>query len=137
MRTRSQVYSEKVFDQISNIKNNNWSDKQKKQYGSLCHSFPVMVLQSGLSQAVAFVWIKAKNTANSPHGVFLQNLAALTRVEENSNPDRFQQAINRQPLNEYQRMTREILAASIWYKRFAESLLDVKAGDEAGESHDD
>lgn len=30
---------------------------------------------------------------------------------------------------EYQRTTRIILNASIWYKRFAESMLKVKAGD--------
>lgn len=143
MQTRSQEYSETIFNQIDNLeftvdeaneeKRQKKIKKLKKQYGSLCHNFPIMVLRSGLSQAVAFVWIKAKNDAGTPHGYFLKHLSALTDGSTNETPAAFQKRINEAELTEYQRLSRKVLAASIWYKRFAESLLEVKAG----EDHDE
>lgn len=138
MRTRSQQYSQKVFEQIDAVEKTNIlaDDKKKKQYGSLCHNFPIMVLQNGLSQAVAFLWIKAKDKEDSPQGVFLKHLSAITSGKEGESPADFQQRINMAPLAQYQQLTRQILAASIWYKRFAESILGVEAGNQE-ESNDD
>lgn len=131
MRTRSQQYSEQVFTQINAVEKTNAlsDDKKKKQYGSLCHNFPIMVLQNGLSQAVTFLWVKADGE-NSPQGLFLKHLSAITSGSEGESPEDFQQRINKAPLAQYQQLTRQILAASIWYKRFAESMLGVKAGNQ-------
>ena len=146
MRTRSQQYSQQVFEQLSRLdfeaearrqaqpnaltdtQLNDEKAKLAKQYGSLCHKFPLMVLRSGLAQATAFVWVKSKNNENSPYGVFLRDLSRLTNGSEGESASAFQQRINALDLAQYQRTTRQILAASIWYKRFAESLLGV-AGD--------
>jgi CRISPR-associated protein Cmr5 len=138
MKTRSQYYSEKVFNHINELDFQvNEADEEKKekaiktlkkQYGSLCHSFPLMVLRNGLSQAVAFVWVKSKNDADTPYGIFLRHLSCLTGGYSEEPAD-FQKRINKAGLIEYQRLTREILTASIWYKRFAESILEVKAND--------
>jgi len=140
MRTRSQQYSEAVFKQIERVKTVEFLDPdKKKQYGSLCHNFPVMVLQNGLSQAVAFLWVKANSTNNpekSPYGIFLQHLSAITSGQEGESPAKFQQRINQAPLIKYQQLTRQILAASIWYKRFAESILEVKPGNQEGSADD-
>lgn len=140
MRTRSQQYSEAVFKQIERVDTGNFLDPdKKKQYGSLCHNFPIMVLQNGLSQAVAFLWVKAnsaKEPEKSPYSLFLQHLSAITSGQEGESPANFQQRINQAPLVKYQQLTRQILSASIWYKRFAESILDVKAGNQE-ESTDD
>ena len=143
MQTRSQQLSKQVFEQIMPMKESIDEEtdsgrktklkKAAKTYGSLCHNFPVMVLRSGLSQAVAFVWVKAKENSDSPHGKFLSHLSELTNATNNETPQQFQARINTLPLAEYQRLTRIILTASIWYKRFAESLLDVKAGDSTGD----
>lgn len=140
MRTRSQIYSEQVYRQIQQLKRaiddesekkeKELLKKQAKQYGSLCHNFPLMVLRSGLSQAVAFVWVKSKDDENNPHGKFLKHLAQLVGRPEAEKVSVFQQYINQAELVEYQQFTRKILAASIWYKRFAESMLGVKAGQE-------
>ncbi|MFW5443055.1 MAG: type III-B CRISPR module-associated protein Cmr5 [Methylococcaceae bacterium] len=140
MRTRSQIYSELVYGHIQQLKqaiddepNLETKDillKEAKQYGSLCHNFPLMVLRSGLSQAVAFVWVKSKGEDNTAYGKFLKHLSQLTDRPENENVSGFQQYINQAELIEYQRLTRKILSASIWYKRFAESVLGVKAGQE-------
>ena len=134
MKTRSQEYSQTVFDQLSRLQ---FNDTQEKEYGRLCHKFPLMVLRNGLSQAVAFVWVKSiskkgsdqGNNEDSAQGMFLRHLSELTIGKEGESAAAFQQRINSLELVQYQRMTREILAASIWYKRFAESLLGVPGGE--------
>ena len=130
MQTRSQQVSKLVFEQIASL---DLPEDKKKSYGSLCHNFPVMVLRSGLSQAVAFVLVKSKENNDSPYGKFLSHLSTLTNGTNNETPQQFQERINALPLAEYQRLTRIILMGSIWYKRFAESLLGVEAGNDEGE----
>lgn len=147
MQTRSQQYSQKVYDQIHPLKDaidnaqdrksKKENEKKAKQYGSLCHNFPLMVLRSGLSQAVAFVWVKSKGKEDKPQAQFLKHLAELVEFSPANDPKEFQKYINELELITYQRHTRKILAASIWYKRFAESILDVKAGDDDIDENDD
>jgi len=132
-----------AIDQAEKTSDQEKLKKEAKTYGSLCHNFPLMVLKSGLSQAVAFVWVKSKGKEEKPQAQFLKHLAELVEFSPANNPSKFQIHINELQLIEYQRYTRKILAASIWYKRFAESILDVKAGEEtpdddkeAGENND-
>jgi len=142
MKTRSQKISQQVFEQINDLsfsvneaneaKRSAKIKTLKKEYGTLCHNFPLMVLRSGLSQSVAFVWVKSKNGESLPQVEFLKHLSVITG-ESNETAKDFQERINGLSLNKYMRLTRKILAASIWYKRFAESLLGVKAGEETSE----
>lgn len=125
-KTRSQSNSKLAFDQINNL---SIDDKKKKQYGQLCHFFPILVLRSGLAQATGFFLAKAGDEEDSAHGIFLKHMSAVTNGSGDELPKNFQQRICAADLAEYQRMTRKILAASVWYKRFAESLLHVKAGE--------
>jgi CRISPR-associated protein Cmr5 len=128
MKTRSQQYSEIVFNQVLNLKDKPY----KKFYASLTHEFPLMVLRSGLSQAVAFVWAKAQPKKEEPTPsleaqaklIFLEHLIQLIKCHA-ATPKDFQVHIQTAKLAEYQRLTRQILAASVWYKRFADSLLKV------------
>lgn len=144
MQTRSQQYSQIVYghilelkeaiDNAANEEEKSKKEKLAKQYGSLCHNFPLMVLRSGLSQAVAFVWTKSNNQPDKAQTAFLKHIASLLDIDEDDLSS-FQREINGAELMDYQRHTRKVLAASIWYKRFAESLLGVKAEDskEGGE----
>lgn len=128
-----------AIDKAIKEKNSKKEDSLKKDaktYGSLCHNFPLMVLKSGLSQAIAFVWVKAKANEKTPQAQFLKHLAELIKFSPSDKPSQFQQHINELELMEYQRYTRKILAASIWYKRFAESILEVKAGEEIPDDTD-
>lgn len=134
MKTRSQQYSEIVFGHIHQLKSEPKDEKFNKRYGSLCHNFPIMVLRSGLAQAVAFTLVKSKSKHSSPEWTFLQHLAAVTSPATPT-PDAFQESVHQMGLLEYQRTTRIILAASIWYKRFAESVLGVEQGNSNEDSH--
>lgn len=127
MKTRAQEYSQRVYQHISAL---DFTDKkQEKLYGSICHQFPIMVLRSGLAQSVAFLWVKAES-GKPAYEKFMQHLSAITGFEGESRL-MFQQRINNMDLNEYRRTTRTILNACVWYKRFAESLLNVQAGEGA------
>jgi len=97
----------------------------RKTYGGLCHSFPILVRQNGLCQALAFVgdkksgeesnrkrayaelWNHISATLNLPPGTDL-----LTHVQT-------------APVGVYLHDTRVLLDAWIFYKRFAASLLGV------------
>ncbi|MCP4128403.1 MAG: type III-B CRISPR module-associated protein Cmr5, partial [Gammaproteobacteria bacterium] len=58
MKTRAQTDSRLAYDQISQLRER-VDDEKQKTYGSLCHQFPMLVLRSGLCQAVAFYTVKA------------------------------------------------------------------------------
>jgi CRISPR-associated protein Cmr5 len=128
MKTRAQQDAKQAYDQISQLP----KAVDGKAYGNLCHQFPMLVLRSGLCQAVAFYVVKANgDTHSESYKKFLQNMAAVAG-ETNTNTDHeaFQRRIHGMELTEYQQTTRRILAAAIWYKRFAVSLLNVdQAGD--------
>lgn len=139
MQTRAQQYSKQAYELISQLR---LEDSEKKRYGSICHRFPIMVLRSGLAQAVAFLRIKAETKTkdegnneskadklvDNAYKKFLCHLSLII-YGKIIQADEFQQKIHTMELNEYQRATRSVLNAGIWYKRFAESLLNVKAGD--------
>lgn len=124
MQTRAQKDSKRAFEHISQL---TLSDTDAKLYGSICHNFPIMVLRSGLAQAVAFLWIKASND-KAAYQVFLKHLSIISGGGEQESYSALQERIQQMQLAEYQRTTRIILNASIWYKRFAQSMLNVEAG---------
>ncbi len=125
MKTRAQYYSQQAYQHISQL---NLADPtQEKLYGSICHQFPIMLLRTGLAQSVAFLWVKAES-GKPAYEKFMQHLSSITGVED-ENYSELQQRIQQMNLDEYRRTTRIILDACIWYKRFAESQLNVQAGE--------
>ncbi|MFZ4701743.1 MAG: type III-B CRISPR module-associated protein Cmr5 [Candidatus Methylumidiphilus sp.] len=58
MMTRSQKHAQAIAGQVGEVQH--MSRKIQKQYGSLCHRFPIMVLRTGLAQAVGFLAAKSK-----------------------------------------------------------------------------
>jgi CRISPR-associated protein Cmr5 len=99
----------------------------KDIYGGLCHTFPVLVRTCGLCQALAYV--EAKAAGNGARGkaytLLRGHVAAVLGV-----PDALAAARDAE-VTEYMRYTRTILAAWIFYKRFAVSLLKVESGQAA------
>jgi CRISPR-associated protein Cmr5 len=136
MQTRAQKYSRLAYEHISQLdQDNELNDVQKKLYGSICHDFPIMVLRSGLAQTVAFLLIKAES-GKLAYQKFLQHLSSITGGTVDETFSGFQQRIQQMELGEYQRTTRTLLNAAIWYKRFAESLLKVRAGESVADTEE-
>ena len=97
------------------------------KYGSMAHRLPILIRTAGLAQAVGFV----ESRGDDSQKLLLQHVSRVVSV------DNLGEASRKANLQEYMRLTRDVMAALVWYKRFAESVLGVDQsldGDEgAGE----
>lgn len=129
MKTRAQdhlILAERLVSQVTGKE-----EKIRKTYGSLCHSFPIMVRTCGLCQAVAFSKAKAAGDDNrvaESHQLLLKHLGELLHAVDSSiNKDDLLDPIRKANATTYMLYTRQILSAWIYFKRFAESILNVQA----------
>lgn len=95
-----------------------------KEYRTVALGFPAMVMQAGLAQALGF--LVAKNKDHHKH--FLEDIQHV--VKECGNPllrDKhlLQQAAITCSLNDYRRLTRDVLDAAVWLKRFVQAKGDA------------
>lgn len=118
MLTRDQYYATTVYAQVEGVAREN-ADFRKK-YGGLAHKLPVLIRTAGLAQALAFVAARGENAGKH----LLQHLAEALRFEKQ---DKLLEEVRTADLNEYIYLTQQALAALLWYKRFAQSVLEVDA----------
>jgi CRISPR-associated protein Cmr5 len=118
--TREQKRAKSAFERV--VQHQSQDQSWRDQYGGMAHKLPVLVRQAGLAQALAFVESRGKD----PHRALLQDLAHTVGLSKDDLLKRSREA----GLSEYLRLTREVLAVAQWYKRFAQSVLDVEAGAE-------
>lgn len=106
-----------------------------KIYGGLCHQFPVMVRTVGLAQALAFSEAKAgdkeardRKPREIAHEKLLEHVGRILNTQGDvlSNVQNVNAA-------EYMHMTRRVLSAWVYFKRFAVSLLKVDSSEQAKE----
>ena len=119
MQTREQEYAIKVYDQVSKLAK---PQEYLDQYGSMAHQLPVLVRSAGLAQALAFVEARGKEA----HKRLLDDLAQVVGYD---NGKALAAKSRTASLTEYMLLTERVLAALIWYKRFAQSVLDVAHGE--------
>jgi CRISPR-associated protein Cmr5 len=127
--TRDQEYAVTIFRQVSGVKKEKDEGQKSAEYadsyGSMAHKLPVLIRSAGLAQALAFVESRGK----PPHRDLLDHLA---KVVLNANADGGQLAEksrDTERLSEYMYLTHASIAALVWYKRFAQSVLDIDASD--------
>lgn len=122
MQTRDQRYANSAYEYVQNVKRD---EKEKyKVYGSLAHKLPILIHHAGLAQALAFVDARIdKNIAQR----FLNDLAATVEQGDRETLLKYAREAH---LSEYMLLTQQVLAALLWYKRFAQSILQVEASDE-------
>lgn len=116
--TRQQKMMQIAIDHVRSVPA---GDKDK--YGGLCHNFPVMIRQCGLCQAVAF--LASKN--EQAHQLILQHAQEQLGIVPQQNAASFARTISGWNATTYALKTRLIMQALVFYKRFAESILDVDA----------
>lgn len=101
----------------------------KDAYGSLCHRLPVLVLTNGLAITVAFLDSKATHTSDrakwNEHDYVLRHLTGLL-----GGTNDLRDRVSSSGTSQYMRDTTSVLDAAVFYKRFAESILDVPSGAE-------
>jgi len=132
MLTRDQRYAGVVYEQVEAVGRHPEGIK-KERYGSAAHKLPVLIRTAGLAQALHF----ADARGGPEYALLLTHLAAALGIQGRDGREAkdvlLEESRGRQ-LGSYMRLTGEALAALLWYKRFAQSILDVTAAadDEAG-----
>ena len=116
MQTRDQEYAQAAFKQVKAIKDTSSANS----YGSMAHKLPILIHTSGLAQALAFVHSRGKE------GGPQQLLADLSQtVLRDDTAQELLKQSRESNLREYIRLTELTLAALLWYKRYAQSILGV------------
>ena len=116
MQTREQVYATSVFECVERRKNS-YASEGKNKYGSMAHKLPVLIRSAGLAQALAFA-----DTRKDEQKELLKDLSGVLGYET---PNDLVTHVRRAKITEYMLLTEHALAALLWFKRYAQSVLDV------------
>lgn len=122
MQTRNQVFAAAIHQKVSAFKETH-SETAHKKYGSMAHKLPVLIRTAGLAQALAFLEARGDQDQKQLLADLMAVLKQPTLVARSRDVD----------LGEYARLTRETLAALLWFKRFAQAVLKVE---DAGADND-
>lgn len=114
MQIRTQKYAEIAYPLVEAIQNTSMEVK----YRTLALTFPTMIMQSGLAQAIGF--LKAKG--ESHHQTMLEHLTKL--LDHQVTSEQLYQNILKSDIIEYQLLTRKAIEASSWLKRYTQALLE-------------
>lgn len=114
MLTRNQEIASDVYLKVSNQREK--SQKQKEEYKSIAEKLPALVQTAGLAQALSFVEASEKS---------MQKQLLTDLCETLNRPNLCSDSRNTQNLQDYLYLTRQVMLALLWYKRFAKSVLQV------------
>ena len=123
-KTRTQELATEAYRRVVDRK----GKPLEKEYSSLAHSFPSMILQNGLAQATGFLLAKGKGE----HQALLDDLNAVLRSAKavaSSSGSELHTEVIKADLSETMQLTRHSLDASAWIKRYAQGLLKRDDGD--------
>jgi CRISPR-associated protein Cmr5 len=119
MRTKNQQLAEITYKLVTAWKKEGKADQQQR-YGGMAHNLPALIRSAGLCQALTFV-----DTRNEEGYKKLLDHIAKTVQGEQSGKEKLLAAARTSELLEYTRLTREVLLALNWFKRFAQSVLET------------
>lgn len=116
MQIRTHKYAEDAFPLVKAMQKHNCEAK----YRTLALTFPTMIMQSGLAQAIGFLMAKGKD--KDEHKIILEHIEKILG-RPNLHVD-----ILESDIGQYQLLTRQALDATAWLKRYTQALLN-KEGD--------
>lgn len=124
METRDQKYARDAFTHVQAIK----GQKEASRYGAMAHKLPMLIHTSGLIQALTFVG--ARHKEGSGPSRLLEDLSKTVLGENGTKENLLSEARGEgsSGLKAYIYLTRQVLSALLWYKRYAQSILDIEAG---------
>lgn len=123
MNIRTHAVAKEAYARVDAHRND---EKKKKQYGTLAHKLPSMILANGLAQATGFLLAKGK----PEHIDLLKDLNAVlcaAGATNTSDGTELHQAVIKSDLNQTMLLTRHSLEASGWLKRYVQGVLGVDA----------
>jgi CRISPR-associated protein Cmr5 len=124
MKTIEQQYAAKIYSQVAEFGGRYLKDSpERKMYGAVSHKLPILVRTAGLTQALAFI----ESRGPGPSHELLDHLAQV--VVGNNMAELLNQS-RESELQDYIYLARRTEVALKWYKRFAQSVLEVEPTDE-------
>lgn len=126
MSTRQQHYAQVIHGLVSKRTGSNATFQNR--YGALAHRLPMLIRSAGLAQALAFIDARGKE-----EGAELLNDLAFAVLGQPNRHELLKQSREAQLLV-YMHLTQQTLDALLWFKRFAQTILNVEAGAEADAS---
>ncbi|OQX65126.1 MAG: type III-B CRISPR module-associated protein Cmr5 [Anaerolinea sp. 4484_236] len=125
MNTLQQKFATAVHEKVDAYKD----EDDSKKYGVMALKLPVLVRTAGLVQALAFVESRGKQ----PFDDLLRDLAQVV-INENADAALLLSRSRTDDLQGYIHLTRRTLTALDWFKRFAQSILNVESTDTVEEN---
>ena len=142
MQTRDQKYAKDAYERVQAVFQSQHQQRAVfvASYGSMAHRLPILIHVSGLAQALTFVDARAKEESGAKRLLDdltrtilgseakrekLLKLARGEKLEEQAGD-----AEQNTGLLSYIHLTRQVLAALLWYKRYAQSILGVEPGED-------
>lgn len=116
MKIRTHKYAEIAYPLVSSVQGSSVEAK----YRTLALTFPSMIMQSGLAQAIGFLMAKNKEE----HKELLHHIATLMNEADSK---ALHNKILESSVTKYQLLSREALDASAWLKRYTQALLEKQS----------
>lgn len=113
MKIRTQDYAKQAYPLVSKIQRDT---NIEAKYRTLALTFPTMIMQNGLSQAIGFLMAKEQEE----HCVFLGHIAKLLNYHDGNS---LHDSILKSSITDYQLLTRHAIDATSWLKRYTQALL--------------
>lgn len=127
LQSRSQIYSDQVFTQITEFINNDSDQDVRKRYKSLCKRSGGLLRTVGLIQFLVFLSAKATKGSEVHHQHLLDQLVnelkALKVLPAIQNSNDLTETVRKQNLPEYMYTTKQVLLLLQWHKRLADVLI--------------
>lgn len=126
IKMRGHVVAQKAYDCVTA----QLTFDKKKEYGSLAHKLPVLILQNGLAQATGF--LLAKNTV--AHLALLDDLARVLGRQSTgvqSAGKILHAEIIQADVTQTMLLTRRSLEAAGWIKRYVQGVLKIDSTGDA------
>ena len=120
---RDQRFAIAAHERVTNVASRYENEPIKRnRYGAIAHSLPLLIHTNGLAQAISFV---AAMTSKPDMRIYQDFLDDLAQTVGETTGERLQNLALTSDLGNYLRLTRDVLDALLWYKRFAQSILHV------------
>lgn len=120
---RQQVWAKSALEQVTKRKNGAMESK----FSTLCMKTPNLIHASGLAQGLTFLLARDQQTGKD----YLQALATVLRAADPNRPAdgiALQKlAVETLDLSAYMALTRDVMAAAVWLRRFAKTELKLNA----------
>lgn len=128
--TREQKRAAQAFEDVTYIKNKT-NDEMPKRYATVVYQLIILIRTAGLIQALEFIENLSHSGKQSAGSLLLDSLGKqMGRFDDKiKDGHTLREYVRNAELGEYLILSREVMAAMVWYKRFVQSVLKINETD--------